>query len=76
MKWIGLVLFWIEENHLIRSYKSLVSELRNSMAQVSSIFLFITYNYYLGRMLLLVFTKKLRETSKMEERKKERRRNS
>ena len=37
MKWVGLVLFWIRQNHLIRSNKYLVSELRNSMAS-SSIF--------------------------------------
>nr|YP_010738072.1 hypothetical protein RF1 [Pachysandra axillaris]WEQ92481.1 hypothetical protein RF1 [Pachysandra axillaris] len=74
MKWVGLVLFWIRQNHsiksnvLIRSNKYLVSELKNSMARIFSILLFITCVYYLGRMPSPIVTKKLKETSKTEER--------
>nr|QOZ39444.1 hypothetical chloroplast RF19 [Sambucus adnata] len=74
MKWIGLVLVWIRQNHsirsnvLIRSNKYLVSELRNSMARIFSILLFITCVYYLGRIPSPILTKKLKETSKTEER--------
>uniref|UniRef100_UPI0030FEA710 hypothetical protein RF1 n=1 Tax=Manekia incurva TaxID=1072615 RepID=UPI0030FEA710 len=74
MKWVGLVLSWIRQNHsirsnvLIRSNKYLVSELRNSMARIFSILLFITSVYYLGRMPSPIVTKKLKETSEMEER--------
>nr|YP_010160974.1 hypothetical chloroplast RF19 [Acanthochlamys bracteata]QRH18481.1 hypothetical chloroplast RF19 [Acanthochlamys bracteata]QZR91769.1 hypothetical chloroplast RF19 [Acanthochlamys bracteata] len=70
MKWVGLVLFWIRQNHSIRSRsnKYLVSELRNSMARIFSILLFITCVYYLGRMPSPIITKKLKETSKTEER--------
>nr|QVL25478.1 Ycf1 [Gomphostemma lucidum] len=70
MKWLGLVLVWIRQNHsirsnvLIRSNKYLVSELRNSMARILSILLFITCVYYLGRIPSPLFTKKLKETSK------------
>nr|YP_011032488.1 Ycf1 protein [Caryodaphnopsis laotica]WRH34665.1 Ycf1 protein [Caryodaphnopsis laotica]WRH34746.1 hypothetical chloroplast RF19 [Caryodaphnopsis laotica]WRH34827.1 Ycf1 protein [Caryodaphnopsis laotica] len=74
MKWVGLVLFWIRQNHsirsnvLIRSNKYLVSELRNSMARIFTILLFITCVYYLGRIPSPIVTKKLKETSKTEER--------
>nr|QVL27049.1 hypothetical protein RF1 [Vitex glabrata] len=74
MKWLGLGLVWIRQNHsirsnvLIRSNKYLVSELRNSMARIFSILLFITCVYYLGRIPSPLFTKKLKETSKTEER--------
>nr|YP_010389217.1 hypothetical chloroplast RF1 [Allophylus viridis]UPQ44538.1 hypothetical chloroplast RF1 [Allophylus viridis] len=79
MKWIGLVLVWIQQknsirsNGLIRSNKSLVSELRNSMARIFSILLFITCIYYLGRIPSPIFTKKLKvkETSETEEREEE-----
>nr|BDC79855.1 Ycf1 protein [Thalictrum aquilegiifolium var. sibiricum] len=67
MKWVGLVLFWIRQNHSIRSNKYLVSELRNSMARIFSILLFITCVYYLGRIPSPIVTKKLKETSKKEE---------
>nr|WDW31785.1 Ycf1 protein [Sisyrinchium angustifolium] len=67
MKWVGLVLFWIQQNHSIRSNKHLVSELRNYMARIFSILLFITCVYYLGRMPSPIFTKKLKETSQKEE---------
>nr|YP_010263465.1 hypothetical chloroplast RF1 [Cymbidium banaense]UIX53965.1 hypothetical chloroplast RF1 [Cymbidium banaense] len=69
MKWVGLVLFWIRQNHSIQSQKYLVSELRNSMARIFSILLFITCVYYLGRMPSPIFTKKLKEkeTSETEE---------
>nr|Q70XV6.2 RecName: Full=Protein TIC 214; AltName: Full=Translocon at the inner envelope membrane of chloroplasts 214; Short=AtTIC214 [Amborella trichopoda] len=66
MKWVGLVLFWIRQNHSIRSnkyIKYLVSELRKSMARILSILLFITCVYYLGRIPSPIFTKKLKETS-------------
>nr|YP_009571489.1 hypothetical protein RF1 [Gisekia pharnaceoides]QBC67763.1 hypothetical protein RF1 [Gisekia pharnaceoides] len=73
MKWVGLVLVWIQQNKsirsnvLIRSNKYLVSELRNSMARIFSILLFITCVYYLGRMPSPIFTKKLKETSETKE---------
>nr|YP_009538533.1 Ycf1 [Bencomia exstipulata]AYU74370.1 Ycf1 [Bencomia exstipulata] len=74
MKWVGLVLGWIQQNNsirsnvLIRSNKYLVSELRNSMARIFSILLFITCVYYLGRIPSPIITKKLKETSETEER--------
>nr|YP_009485988.1 Ycf1 [Bretschneidera sinensis]AWA25593.1 Ycf1 [Bretschneidera sinensis]URF21803.1 Ycf1 [Bretschneidera sinensis]URF21889.1 Ycf1 [Bretschneidera sinensis]URF21975.1 Ycf1 [Bretschneidera sinensis]URF22061.1 Ycf1 [Bretschneidera sinensis] len=76
MKWVGLVLVWIQQNNSIRSnvlvrsnkYKYLVSELRNSMARIFSILLFITCVYYLGRIPSPIFTKKLKGTSETEER--------
>nr|YP_009758828.1 Ycf1 [Oxybasis glauca]QIQ25745.1 Ycf1 [Oxybasis glauca] len=67
MKWVGLVLVWIQQNHSIRSNKYLVSELRNSMARIFSIFFFITCVYYLGRMPSPIFTKKLKETPETKE---------
>ena len=75
MKWVGLVLVWIQQNNSIRSnvlirsnkYKFLVSELRNSMARIFSILLFITCVYYLGRVPSPIVTKKLKETSETEE---------
>nr|ADD30913.1 putative RF1 protein [Berberidopsis corallina] len=74
MKWVGLVLVWIRQNNsirsnvLIRSNKYLVSELRNSMARIFSILLFITCVYYLGRIPSPILTKKLKESSETEER--------
>nr|YP_010314632.1 hypothetical protein RF1 [Cissus quadrangularis]UNA64197.1 hypothetical protein RF1 [Cissus quadrangularis] len=74
MKWVGLVLVWIRQNPsirsnvLIRSNKYLGSELRNSMARIFSILLFITCVYYLGRIPSPILTKKLKETSETEER--------
>ncbi|KAL5697131.1 Ycf1p [Ranunculus cassubicifolius] len=68
MKWVELILFWIRQNNLIRSNKYLVSELKNFMARIFSILLFITCIYYLGRMPLPLVTKKLKKTSKREER--------
>nr|QCW93791.1 Ycf1 protein [Erismadelphus exsul] len=74
MKWVELALVWIQQNNsirsnvLIRSNKYLVSELRNSMARIFSILLFITCVYYLGRIPSPFFTKKLKETSEREER--------
>nr|UDD72801.1 hypothetical protein RF1 [Prunus hypoxantha]UZC57217.1 hypothetical protein RF1 [Prunus sericea] len=68
MKWVGLVLGWIQQNNsirsnvLIRSNKYLVSELRNFMARIFSILLFITSVYYLGRIPSPIVTKKLKET--------------
>nr|YP_009408930.1 ycf1 [Zantedeschia aethiopica]ASL06345.1 ycf1 [Zantedeschia aethiopica] len=63
IKWVELVLFWIRQNHSIQSNKYLLSELRNSLARIFNILLFITCVYYLGRMPLPIFTKKLKETS-------------
>nr|YP_011004108.1 Ycf1 protein [Crassula deltoidea]WPS93286.1 Ycf1 protein [Crassula deltoidea] len=71
MKWVGLVLVWIRQNNSIRlnkdirSNKYLVSEVRNSMARLFSIFLFITCVYSLGR---IPSTMVLKETSVTEER--------
>nr|QBK82290.1 ycf1 protein [Cyrtosia septentrionalis] len=71
MKWVGLVFFWIRQNHLIRYKRNRyrLLELRNSMARLFSILLFITCVYYLGRMPSPIFTKKLKEkaTSEKEE---------
>nr|QXO02969.1 hypothetical chloroplast RF1 [Cheirostylis thailandica] len=69
MKCVGLVLFWIRQNHSIRSNKYFVSKFRNSMARIFSILFFITCVYYLGRMPSPIVTKKLKEkeTSEMEE---------
>nr|YP_010888526.1 hypothetical chloroplast RF19 [Pedicularis oliveriana]YP_010888534.1 hypothetical chloroplast RF19 [Pedicularis oliveriana]WJJ68303.1 hypothetical chloroplast RF19 [Pedicularis oliveriana]WJJ68311.1 hypothetical chloroplast RF19 [Pedicularis oliveriana] len=67
MKWLGLVLVWIRQNKSIRSNKYLVSELRNSMARIFSILLFITCVYYLGRIPSPIFTRKLKETPKTEQ---------
>nr|UDY69688.1 hypothetical protein RF1 [Pseudogalium paradoxum] len=73
MKWLGLVLVWIQQNHPIRSNvligsnKYLVSELRNFMDRIFSILLFITCIYYLGRIPSPILTKKLKETSQAEE---------
>nr|YP_009747957.1 Ycf1 protein [Chamaegastrodia shikokiana]YP_009747961.1 Ycf1 protein [Chamaegastrodia shikokiana]QII89637.1 Ycf1 protein [Chamaegastrodia shikokiana]QII89641.1 Ycf1 protein [Chamaegastrodia shikokiana] len=69
MKCVGLVLLWIRQNYSIRSNKYFVSELRNSMARIFSILLFITCVYYLGRMPSPIVTKKLKEkeTSETEE---------
>nr|YP_010468567.1 Ycf1 protein [Parietaria mauritanica]UVF31677.1 Ycf1 protein [Parietaria mauritanica] len=63
MKWVGLVLVWIQQNNSIRSNKYLVSELRNFMARIFSILLFITCVYYLGRIPSPILTNKLKETS-------------
>nr|YP_009967304.1 Ycf1 [Anthurium huixtlense]QIP53359.1 Ycf1 [Anthurium huixtlense] len=67
IKWVKLVLFWIRQNHFIQSNKYLFSELRNFLARIFSILLFITCVYYLGRMPLPIITKKLKETSATEE---------
>lgn len=73
MKWVGLVLVWIRQNHsirsivLIRSNKYLVSEVINSRARIISILLFITSVYYLGRIPSPILTTKLTETSETEE---------
>nr|QXE40079.1 Ycf1 [Cnidoscolus aconitifolius] len=77
MKWVGLILVWIQQNNyirsnvLFRSNKYLVPELRNSMARIFSILLFITCVYSLGRIPSPIFTKKLKETSETEEREEE-----
>nr|YP_009383450.1 hypothetical protein RF1 [Samanea saman]YP_009383470.1 hypothetical protein RF1 [Samanea saman]APA33566.1 hypothetical protein RF1 [Samanea saman]APA33586.1 hypothetical protein RF1 [Samanea saman] len=77
MKWVGLVLVWIQKlvlvwiqkknsiksNVLIRSNKYIMSELRNWMSRIFIIFLFISSIYYLGRTPLpvFIFNKKLSE---------------
>nr|QBC71334.1 hypothetical protein RF1 [Anacampseros filamentosa] len=73
MKRVGLVLGWIQKYYSIRSNKYIkpnryfVLELRNYMARIFSILLFITCVYYLGRMPSPIFTKKLKETSETKE---------
>ncbi|XP_050212713.1 protein TIC 214-like [Mercurialis annua] len=77
IKWVGLILVWIQQNNsirsnvLFRSNKYLVSELRNSMARIFSILLFVTCVYSFGRIPSPIFTKKLKETSETEEREEE-----
>nr|CUR04392.1 ycf1 [Acacia longispinea]CUR04412.1 ycf1 [Acacia longispinea]CUR04482.1 ycf1 [Acacia longispinea]CUR04502.1 ycf1 [Acacia longispinea] len=77
MKWVGLVLVWIQKlvlvwiqkknsiksNVLIRSNKYIRSELRNWMSRIFIIFLFISSIYYLGRTTppAFIFNKKLSE---------------
>nr|YP_010574170.1 Ycf1 protein [Caladium lindenii]UZH94015.1 Ycf1 protein [Caladium lindenii] len=71
IKWVELVAFWIRQNHSIQSNKYLLSELRNSLARIFNILLFITCVYYLGRMPLPIITKKLKETSATRTRERE-----
>nr|WRI60995.1 hypothetical protein RF1 [Emblica urinaria] len=77
MKWIGLLLVWIQHNKsirsnvLIRSKKYPVSELRNSLARIFTIFLFSTCIYSLGRIPSPILTKKLKQTSTSESKKSE-----
>nr|UEV86398.1 hypothetical chloroplast RF1 [Albizia kalkora]UEV86417.1 hypothetical chloroplast RF1 [Albizia kalkora] len=77
MKWVGLVLVWIQKlvlvwiqkknsiksNVLIRSNKYIMSEFRNWMSRIFIIFFFISSIYYLGRTPLpvFIFNKKLSE---------------
>nr|YP_009316840.1 hypothetical chloroplast RF19 [Morus cathayana]YP_010147782.1 hypothetical chloroplast RF19 [Morus alba]YP_010481272.1 hypothetical protein RF1 [Morus australis]QST19176.1 hypothetical protein RF1 [Morus mongolica]AOW43737.1 hypothetical chloroplast RF19 [Morus cathayana]QQV68140.1 hypothetical chloroplast RF19 [Morus alba]UVN17214.1 hypothetical protein RF1 [Morus australis]WGO77075.1 hypothetical chloroplast RF19 [Morus australis] len=72
MKWVGLVLVWIQQNNSIRSNKYLMSELRNFMVRIFSILLFITCVYYLGRIPSPILTKKLKETEERGESEEER----
>nr|UBN07291.1 hypothetical chloroplast RF19 [Taxillus theifer] len=71
MKWIVLVLVWIGQNHSIRSnvlirfHKYIMSKLKNVMARIFSILLFITCVYHLGRIPSPILTKKLKKTSEM-----------
>nr|YP_010495310.1 Ycf1 protein [Lactuca scarioloides]UWM98430.1 Ycf1 protein [Lactuca scarioloides] len=73
MKSIGLLVVWIRKNRSIRKYirsnKSFVSELANSMsiAGILNIFLFVTCVYYLGRMPLPIISKKLNNLEKMDQ---------
>nr|YP_009529754.1 hypothetical protein RF1 [Gironniera subaequalis]AXX77034.1 hypothetical protein RF1 [Gironniera subaequalis] len=73
MKWVGLVLVWIQQNNsirsnvLIRSNKYLVAELRDFMVRIFSILLFITCVYCLGRIPSPIVTKKMKETLETEE---------
>nr|YP_009771057.1 Ycf1 [Parkinsonia africana]QIT01759.1 Ycf1 [Parkinsonia africana] len=65
MKWVGLILVWIQQNNsiksnvLIRSNKYIMSEFRNFMSRIFIIYLFITSIYYLGRTPSPIFIKKL-----------------
>jgi len=76
-KWVGLILVWIQQNNSLRSNKYiqsnkyLVSELRNSIAWIFSILLFITCVYFLSRIPSPIFIKKLKKTEEMEERREE-----
>nr|YP_009770142.1 Ycf1 [Cassia brewsteri]QIT00844.1 Ycf1 [Cassia brewsteri] len=71
MKWVGLVLAWIQQNNsiksnvLIRSNKYIMSELRNSMSRIFIIFLLITCIYYLGGTPSPIF---IRKSSEIQER--------
>nr|YP_010512447.1 hypothetical protein Ycf1 [Holocalyx balansae]UXL83771.1 hypothetical protein Ycf1 [Holocalyx balansae] len=73
MKWIGLILVWIQQNNSIKSNvpiqsnKYIMSEFRNSMSQIFIVFLFITCLYYLGRTPPPFFTKKLSEIQERNE---------
>nr|YP_010968255.1 Ycf1 [Tragopogon pratensis]YP_011013981.1 hypothetical chloroplast RF1 [Tragopogon dubius]WNN67002.1 Ycf1 [Tragopogon pratensis]WQA10049.1 hypothetical chloroplast RF1 [Tragopogon dubius] len=73
MKWIVLVLVWIRKNGSIRKYirsnKSVVSELTNSMsmAVMFSTFFFLTFVYYLGRVPSPLLIKKLNKLEKMDQ---------
>nr|YP_009771719.1 hypothetical chloroplast RF19 [Zollernia splendens]QIT02504.1 hypothetical chloroplast RF19 [Zollernia splendens] len=73
MKWIGLILVWIQQNNSIKSNvpiqsnKYIMSEFRNSMSQIFIVFLFITCLYYLGRTPSPFFTKKLSEIQERNE---------
>nr|YP_010383996.1 Ycf1 protein [Archidendron clypearia]YP_010384016.1 Ycf1 protein [Archidendron clypearia]QYJ08855.1 hypothetical chloroplast RF19 [Archidendron clypearia]QYJ08875.1 hypothetical chloroplast RF19 [Archidendron clypearia]UEQ18129.1 Ycf1 protein [Archidendron clypearia]UEQ18149.1 Ycf1 protein [Archidendron clypearia] len=83
MKWVGLVLVWIQKlvlvwiqkndsiksNVLIRSNKYIMSELRNWMSRIFIIFLFISSIYYLGRTPLpvFIFNKELSEIQERDE---------
>nr|YP_010962692.1 hypothetical protein RF1 [Senna candolleana]WNI02232.1 hypothetical protein RF1 [Senna candolleana] len=73
MKWVGLVLAWIQQknsiksNVLIRSNKYIMSELRNSMSRIFIILLFISCIYYLGKTPSPLFlNKKLSEIEEQE----------
>nr|UTM96211.1 Ycf1 protein [Medinilla sp. Lin681] len=72
MKWVELVLVWIQQNNSIRSNKYLGSELRNSMDRIFSILLFIICVYYLGRIPSPILTKKMKETSETGQNEEER----
>nr|YP_010159274.1 hypothetical chloroplast RF19 [Philenoptera violacea]QRG31553.1 hypothetical chloroplast RF19 [Philenoptera violacea] len=73
MKWIELILVWIQQNNSIksnapiRSNKYIMSEFRNSMSKIFLVSLFITCLYYLGRIPPPFFTKKLLEIQERNE---------
>nr|QVX31136.1 Ycf1 [Sesbania drummondii] len=80
MKWIRLILVWIQQNNSIKSNvsiqsnKTIMSEFRNSMSQMFLIFLFFTCLYYLGRIPSpFFFTKKLFEIQERNEIEKKKR---
>nr|YP_009869411.1 hypothetical chloroplast RF19 [Allium polyrhizum]QKJ81000.1 hypothetical chloroplast RF19 [Allium polyrhizum] len=64
---VNIYMFRCNNKMLFVTSSYLVSELRNSMARIFSILLFITCVYYLGRMPSPIGTKKLKETSEREE---------
>nr|YP_010697973.1 hypothetical protein RF1 [Saraca dives]WCF76934.1 hypothetical protein RF1 [Saraca dives] len=76
MKWISLVLVWLQENNSIKSKKSnilirlskyIMFELRNSMSQIFIIFFFISCLYCLGKTSPPLLIKKLKTTSERNE---------
>nr|YP_010987780.1 hypothetical chloroplast RF1 [Synostemon bacciformis]WON66212.1 hypothetical chloroplast RF1 [Synostemon bacciformis] len=77
MKWVGLLLVWIQHNksirsnRLFRSNKNPVSKLKNSLARIFTIFLFSTCIYSLGRIPSPILTKKLKETPTSERKESE-----
>ena len=80
MKWISLVLVWIQENFSIKSKKSnslirlskyIMFELRNSMSQIFIIFFFISCLYCLGKTPPPLLSNKLKTTSERNKIKKQ-----
>nr|YP_009455550.1 hypothetical protein RF1 [Cercis glabra]AUG83546.1 hypothetical protein RF1 [Cercis glabra] len=73
MKWVRLVLAWIQQknyiksNVFIRSNKYIMSKLRHYMSRIFIILLFISCVYYLGRTPSPIFTKKMKEISEPQE---------
>nr|YP_009766980.1 Ycf1 [Ateleia glazioveana]QIS97515.1 Ycf1 [Ateleia glazioveana] len=65
MKWIGLILVWLQQNNSrksnvsIPSNKYIIPEFFNSMSQIFIVFLFIMCLYYLGKAPSPIFIKKL-----------------
>nr|QJW34049.1 hypothetical chloroplast RF19 [Abrus pulchellus subsp. cantoniensis] len=73
IKWIELILVWVQQNNSIqsnvsiRSNRYIMSEFRNSMSKIFLVFLFITFLYYLGRIPPPFFSKKLLEIQERNE---------
>nr|YP_010512116.1 hypothetical protein Ycf1 [Myrospermum sousanum]UXL83440.1 hypothetical protein Ycf1 [Myrospermum sousanum] len=79
MKWIGLILVWIQQNNSskynvsIGSNKYIMSEFKNSTSQIFIVFFFITCLSYLGRTPSPIFTKKfskIQEKSEIDKKRK------